>query len=101
MITKFKIFETKLRNLPYPINIKRRINIKEYKYEINDIVVHKELSIPYLVKDINKFSDNQDYWIVNPIIGDSGFVLEEELRDAKPSEKEELLAYIDMEKYNL
>jgi hypothetical protein len=101
MITKFKIFEKKLLDTGFPKNLKRRENLKEYKYKKDDIVFHKEVGKPFFVNSINYLSDNQDYWLYNPLLNDHGWVMEEELRDASDSEKEDLLSYLNVKKFNL
>ena len=101
MITKFKIFESVLLDLPYPKNIKRRSNLREYKYKENDIVYHKKMKQPYIVQSINDCSENQDYYLYNPITNDKGFVMEEELRNATPNEKLELETVLKAQQYNL
>jgi len=100
MITKFKIFENKLKDLSYP-DVERRDNLKQYKYDIDDIVIVKELNKVFIVKSINKFSDIQDYFLYNPIENDKGWCIEEELRDATPDEKLDLEMVLKAQQYNI
>lgn len=108
MIVNFKIYEEfhekdkpRLQDLPFG-KIQRRCDINEYKYKIDDIVTHIELGKVFIIKSINDCSDNQDYFIINPVdTSEKGFVIEEELRDAKPDEKEDAEAFLSAKKYNI
>lgn len=100
-LKNFKLFEIKLQDMPFT-KIERRINLKEYKYKEEDIVYHIELEKAFIVKSINRLSDLQDYYIINPLdTTERAFVIEEELRDPKPSEKEEIETILTTNKYNL
>jgi len=74
---------------------------KILKYKKDDIVVFELTQQPYIIAGFNDLSDNQDYWIVNPLISDHGWVCEEELRDATSEEKEVLDMAISAKKFNL
>ena len=101
MITQFKIYEIRLQDLPIP-KVNRRTNLKEYKYKKDDIVYHIELKKVFIINSINNCSDIQDYYIINPInTSERGWVIEEELRNAKENEKDEANAYLSANKYNL
>jgi len=101
MITQFKIYEARLNDLPAP-KLTRRSNLKEYKYKPDDIVYHIEADKVFIVKSINDCSDNQDYYLINPVDPtEKGFVIEEELRDAKEEEIYDAEAYLAANKYNL
>jgi len=82
--------------------MQRRDNLNEYKYEPDDIVTHIELGKVFIVKSINGCSENQDYFIINPVdTTERGFVIEEELRDATQEEKGDAEAYLMSKKYNI
>lgn len=98
---RFKKFEVKLNYLRIS-KLHRRDNIKKYKYKKNDIVFHKELGRVFIVNGINDFSDDQDYYVTNPFDPtECGFVIEEELRDAKEEELRDTEVHLLANKYNL
>ena len=100
MITKFKIFKNTLSGLAYP-DIERRVNLEQYKYKVGDILAHKVLNTAFIVKSVNDCSDNQDYFLYNPIENDKGWCIEEELRDATHDEKIDLEIFLTSKQYNL
>ena len=107
-IRKFEEKNLKLIDASLFINpkIKRKMNggnksEKILKYKKNDIVVFEPNQQPYIITGFNNLSDDQDYWLVNPLLSDRVWVCEEELRDATSEEKEEIETYLISKKYNL
>lgn len=105
MITKFKLFETRLQDVPFYRGEPSDKQIdSDFKYKVGDIVIFKELNKHYIIKHLNLMSPNQDYYIVNPLdVTDSGWALEEEVDepDVKSDNYKNIIIKKDSEKYNL
>lgn len=105
MITKFKLFETRLQDVPFYRGEASDKKIdSDFKYKVGDIVIFKELNRHYMIKNLNIMSKNQDYYIVNPLdVTDSGWVLEEELDDPdlNSDDYKNIIIKKDSEKYNI
>jgi len=95
-----KTYEQNLRDVPFKDF--EKINKIVYKYIKGDFVKFIELNKIYNVNQINQQSDNQDYYLINPLDkDDNGWVLEEELSTPTPEEIEEMKMKINISKYNL
>ena len=97
-----KLFEDEIRlgDVKYvpPIGEERTV----YKYEDGDYVVFIELERVYKITQTNNLSQEQDYFLQNPLeIFDRGWVTEEELRLATPEEIDNLNTEITAKRYNL
>lgn len=105
MITKFKLFEKTLQDMPfYSGESSTKKTESDFKYNVNDIVRFKELNRHYIIKHLNKMSSNQDYYIINPLnTKDCGYVLEEELDypDINSDNYNDIMLKINTDKYNL
>lgn len=108
MIIKFKIFENeniKLNDVPiYRGYVKRKVKDEDFKYKINDIIFFKQLNRHFIIKDKNKNSDEQDYYLENPLNHtEYGWVAEEELSDPDTNSDNynEVVVKQSSDKYNL
>jgi len=96
-----KFFEEykKLSDIPMSrISVDR----KYYRYEIGEIVKFIKLNRIYQIKQINKLSETQDYYIINPYNdNDRGWCMEEELKLPTKKDIEKLETFYASKKYNL
>lgn len=97
-----KIYEEYIRLQDTSFNRGYPVDRKYYKYKVDDYTKVISLDRIYKVKSINDASENQDYYIVNPIDNnDRGWVVEEELTDPTPDEIISIESKINANKYNL
>lgn len=102
MIKKFKIFEKLLKNFPVLKSGSGLSKDDTYKYKEGDYVKFKENGQIYMISSINKLSDNQDYYIKNPLFyEDRAWVVESEIELATNKEILDTKIKIELYKYNI
>ena len=94
-----KTYEKKLSEVSFTF---KDVHKNTYKYDIDDFVIFKELNRIFKINMLNKNSNTQDYYLINPLDKqDRGWVLEEELSEPTIEQLKEIETKLTANKYNL